>query len=156
MNARRRLRFDTFDDALAEVERLCACEYERVGSRNLAQMCDHLADALEGSVRGFDFRMPWLMRTLMAPLALRYVLKTRSIPIRAPMPKRREPRPDVDLVTSVARLRAAIATFENSPGPLAPHPYFGRISADTWRSVHLVHIAHHLGFLNPRAATTCV
>jgi hypothetical protein len=147
LHARRRLRFDTFDDALAEVERLSASEYERLGVWNLAQMCDHLADAIDDSVRGYSFRMPWLARTLIGPLALRYVLKTRSIPVRAKMPKRLEPRRGVDLHGSVARLRAAIRNFQTHSGPFAPHPLFGTISSDVWRQVHLVHIAHHLGFL---------
>ena len=62
---RRQLYFDSIDDALAEVDRLCKCNYECAGSWDLAQVCDHLASAFEGSRVGIPFKAPWPARKLI-------------------------------------------------------------------------------------------
>ena len=90
---RRDLLFSTFDEALAEVDRLLAGLYERRGNWDLAQACDHLADAFEGSMRGFDFGAPWVVQAVIGKVAVWYVLRYRSIPFRPKMPRRLEPQP---------------------------------------------------------------
>ena len=151
---RRTLEFRTFDEALAEVDQLLAAPYERRGNWDLSQACDHLADTFEGSMRGFDFGAPWVIRGLIGKLALRYVLHFRSIPFRPRMPQRLNPQPGKDPAQSGTRLREKVREFEASRGPLAPHPFFGRVSVDQWRQIHLFHMAHHLGFLVPQQTVT--
>ena len=146
---RRSLNFTTFEAVLAEAERLARSPYERVGNWDLAQMCDHLADAVYGSMHGFDFAAPWILRKTISPLALWYVLKKRRIPIRAKMPKRREPASGKDPSACIARLREQIDEFGSRSGPVAAHPFFGRLSYEQWTQIHLIHCAHHLGFLVP-------
>jgi hypothetical protein len=146
---RRDLTFRTFDDALAEVDRLLARPYERRGNWDLAQACDHLADAFDGSLRGFSFAAPWFIRALFGKLGLWYVLRYRSIPIRPRMPKDQEPVAGKNPQACVARLRESIRSFEASQAAPAMHPFFGRISHEQWRQVHLFHTAHHLAFLHP-------
>ena len=144
-----RVLFDNFEQALAEVDRLARCPHKQLGNWDLAQICDHLADAFEGSMRGFDFTIPWLVRRLLGPPILRRVLSKRPIPFRPRIPRRLEPPPGRDLAACVTRLAEMISQFESSPQPLAKHPLFGEISRDTWRQIHLVHMAHHLSFLVP-------
>jgi hypothetical protein len=146
---RRDLNFRTSDEALAEVDRLLAAPYERRGNWDLAQVCDHLADAFDGSIHGYSFAAPWIIRALLGKPALWYVLRFRSIPIRARRPRDLDPQPGKDPAACAARLRESVRAFEASKDPLAPHPFFGRISREQWRQVHLFHMAHHLAFLHP-------
>ena len=134
---RRPLEFRTFDEALAEVDQLLAGPYERRGNWDLSQACDHLADTFEGSMRGFDFGAPWVIRGLIGKLA-----------------QRLNPQPGKDPAQSGTRLREKVREFEASRGPLAAHPFFGRVSVDQWRQIHLFHMAHHLGFLVPQQTVT--
>jgi hypothetical protein len=146
---RRTLQFDTFDDALAEVDRLAGCDYARAGKWDLSQVCDHLADALESSTRGFEYRAPWLFRTLVGPLALRYIFARGTIAVRGPLPRKFDPRPGTDPAASVAQLRAAARAYESHTGPMAAHPFFGPMTRAAWDKLHLLHMARHLGFLVP-------
>jgi hypothetical protein len=147
---RRRLTFDSFEQASAEIDRLLSCDYRRAGEWDLGQMCDHLADSLHGSMHGFDFITPWLARMLFAKPALRYLMKRRRIPIRAKLPRRMEPAAGKDAARCAARLREKMREFDAWSQPLAAHPFFGRLGAEQWRQVHLIHMAHHLGFLLPQ------
>lgn len=147
--ARRNLDFKTFDDALAEAEQLLNHPYERRGNWDLAQACDHLADSFEGSVRGFDFGAPRIIQSLVGQFALRYLLKHRRAPFRPRVPKRLEPPSGKDPGACVSRLRNSIKEFESHPGDLAAHPFFGKITRDQWRQIHLFHCSHHLAFLHP-------
>ena len=145
---RRDIEFQSFGEALAEVDRLLNGRYERRGNWDLAQACDHLAYSFEGSVRGFDFGAPRIVQALVGQYALRYVLKNRRAPFRPRVPKRLEPPSGKDPVASADRLKESIREFE-SAAEVARHPFFGKISHDQWRQVHLFHCAHHLAFLHP-------
>ncbi|HEX8199518.1 MAG TPA: DUF1569 domain-containing protein, partial [Isosphaeraceae bacterium] len=47
-------------------------------------------------------------------------------------------------------LRAAIAYYRASPGPVIPHRIFGPLTRDEWDRLQLIHLAHHLSFAVPR------
>ena len=149
---RRILRFETFDDALAEVDRLAARPYGRAGEWDLAQVCDHLADAFDSSVRGFEYRAPWLFRMLVGPLALRYIFARGNITVRGPLPRQFDPRPGTDAAASIAQLRAALRAYEAHTGPMVAHPFFGPMTRAAWDRLLLLHMARHLGFLVPKSA----
>ena len=48
-------------------------------------------------------------------------------------------------------LRAAIAHYRASPGPVIPHRFFGPLTRDEWDHLQLIHFAHHLSFAVPTA-----
>ena len=50
----------------------------------------------------------------------------------------------------VPGLRAAIAHYRASPGPVIPHRIFGPLTKDEWDRLQLIHLAHHLSFAVPR------
>jgi hypothetical protein len=148
-SARRELRFQTFDQAIAEVDRLFAHGYERKGNWDLAQMCDHLATTFEGSVRGFGFGMPRVLQAMFGQFGLRYVLKNQRTPFRARVPKQLEPASGLDPAVAIVRLKHSIGEFESYTGEVARHPFFGKMTREQWRGIHLFHCAHHLAFLHP-------
>jgi len=60
----------------------------------------------------------------------------------------------VDEQAAVAELRALIARLNNPAAPqqLHPSPLFDHLTAEEYRRLHLLHAAHHLGFLIPNDA----
>jgi hypothetical protein len=149
---RRELLFCSFDEAIAEIDRLYTQPHRRLGNWDLAMACDHLAFSFDHSMHGFDFGMPRIVQAAVGKFALWYVLRYRTAPVRPMMPSRLEPQPGKDPAECVARLKDSIRAFENFPGELARHPFFGKISREQWRKIHLFHLAHHLAFLHPDPA----
>jgi hypothetical protein len=50
----------------------------------------------------------------------------------------------------VARLKETIERLRTHQGELHASPFFGYLTPDQWRRLHLIHCAHHLGFLVPK------
>ncbi|HZT79571.1 MAG TPA: DUF1569 domain-containing protein [Gemmataceae bacterium] len=151
---RRALDFRDFGAVAAEVERLRRTGYDQAGNWNLAQVCDHLAAAMRGSVEGFPFPGPWFFRTLIGPFARRVFFRRRRMPAGIQIPERFRPAADVDEAAAVRAFHAALALVRDWPGEFVPHPILGRFTPAQWRQFHLIHAAHHLSFLVPRDTTT--
>ena len=149
---RRRLQFEDFDAVLDEVDRLRATGCAGVGNWDLAQVCDHLGFAIEGSVDGFPAKGPWWVRTFVGPRARRRLFAAGRMSSGVKIPERFTPKPGLDLNQSVDRLRRAVVLFASHRGKFDSHPFLGRLTADEWRRFHLIHSAHHLGFLVPHVS----
>lgn len=148
--ARRRLTFAGVDDIMPEVDRLLERGYDRAGTWSLAQNCKHISTMILGSVDGFPFLMPWLVRAAVGPV-LRWQLITRGkMPDGAPLPRKLQPQPDLDDRAEAEALRAAVRLFQQHDGPFRTHPILGNLTRDQWHRLHSVHAAHHFGFLVPR------
>jgi Protein of unknown function (DUF1569) len=59
------------------------------------------------------------------------------------------PKPGLGAGVQAEALRAALRLYAAHTGPLAEHPFFGRISRDEWTRLHCIHCAHHLSFVHP-------
>ncbi len=148
---RRELSLGSYDELLAEIERLQRGGYRRCGAWSLGQICRHLSYYFRGSLEGFAFRLPWPVRRLIGRPLLKRMLRGaprrsggRTIPASVPPP-------DVDEAAAVAELRALVLRLSDPARttPLHPSPLFDRLTADEWRRLHLSHAAHHLSFLFP-------
>ena len=148
---RRRLQFESFERMMAEVEALAAGECVRCGSWDLGQVCEHLAVAFHGCIDGVDYVAPWYFRTLLRPLARLVLFTGRRMPAGIRVAGRlipdAHPRGDAEVREAVLKLREAVARFIGHGGPFVAHPHLGRMTAAQWREFHLIHCAHHLGFL---------
>jgi hypothetical protein len=153
---RRKLRFSTVDEALAEASRLAADEREgrldRAGNWTLGQSLNHLA-AWAGFA--FDGYPP----EIRAPLPVRVVLRLmKNKFLRSGMPAGVRIRniPAGTLGADPTPTDVAFRRFESAFGRLRdhapghPNPIFGRLSHDEWVSLNLRHAELHLGFLVPR------
>ena len=151
MDGRREIRLAGFDEVMPEVMALLeGCE--TVGNWSLAQILNHLAGSMRMSVDGIDLRAPWIVRKLVAPLVLRQVFRTGAIRPGIKLTEPFLPRPGLDARAEAEALREALAYYEKATGPRADHPFFGRLSRADWDRLHLIHIAHHLGFARPAVA----
>jgi hypothetical protein len=148
---RRRLKFADFDACLAEVKRLHETGYDKSGNWDLSQICEHLATAFNRSIDGYSFKRPWILRKTAGRAALVYVLRTGQIPAGAAAPPASLPTMGLAEGESIARFEAALRRVDAHAGDFDDHPIFDRLSRANNRRVHLIHAAHHLGFLIPKS-----
>jgi hypothetical protein len=147
---RRELSFTTYREVIEEIERLRKGGYERLGEWTLGQICFHLSYYVRGSLEGYPFKLPWVVRKLIGRPMLRRVLRKgrmadggRTIPGSLP--------PDVvDEMEAVGEAKELFARLAKRTEDPHPSPLFDHLTADECRSLHLLHAAHHLGFLEPQ------
>lgn len=146
--ARRQVTYDSLADMLRDARRLVAANAGATGEWSLGQIIQHLAMALNASVDGFGFTLPWPLR-----IVGRYVIKGRilrngmqpgiqlpaaAVPALAP--------PAIDPATALRNLELAVAHFEAAQS-YAPHPAFGPITAEEANLIQLRHAELHLSFV---------
>lgn len=148
---RRQLEFKTIAAAKAELERLRDAGAVPCGNWNLAQTCDHLAYFIEGSLDGHQFKTPWLLKTLFGPMAKRRILAERRMKSGVPTPQKPLPEPTQDEAAAVRRLEKALDRLQAHQGELHDSPFFGHLTPEEWKTLHLVHCAHHLSHLEPKS-----
>ena len=148
---RRTLRLTSLDELLAEVDRLHAQPYRRLGNWSLGQMCVHLARLMHECIDGFTFGPPRVVRWL-APLFKARLLR-RGFPagmtLKGPAAQALSPPPVSDS-EGVQRLRDAVQRLQSEP-QRQPSPLLGRMSREQWDQFHLRHAELHLSFLAPDA-----
>lgn len=147
---RRHLNFKSFDEVNQDVERLRSSGYDQLGKWDLSMVCGHLADAVEGSMKGIPFKGPWWFRMFLGKVAWKKVKQIRRLRSGVPIPEQVKPKPGGEVSANMSRLRNVLETVKTFPGPFFPHPYFGQLSPDDWRDFHLIHSSHHLSFLIPK------
>lgn len=131
----------------AELDRLHRHGYEKRGKWDLAQVCDHLAYFIQGSLDGHSYRVPWLLRVLFGRMVLNRILSQRAMKPGSPTPQRPLPAPGRDEADAVARLVQVLNRLESHSGEFHDSPFFGHLTPEQWRELHLIHCNHHLGFL---------
>lgn len=143
---RRHLRFNSYEEFLAEVDRL-ARGHRALGNWDLAQICIHLAGVQDYSIDGTRSSLQWgpLKQATLGRVVRCIMLWWRYIPERQGSLKP-PPAPDIDearrqLADSVRRI--------TTQKMRARHPIFGRLTQAQWHRFHLIHAEHHLSFVVP-------
>jgi hypothetical protein len=144
---RRTLDYKSFDEFLADVDRLSAGSIKTLGNWSAGQIFQHFANAFNGSIDGLPQAFPWFI------CAIARMFKTKLIggamPAGIKMPTKLAavvmPEP-TSTETGLANLRAAVARLKQDPHR-APHPVFGKITNAEWNTVHLKHASLHMSFL---------
>ena len=148
---RRKLRFETIEDALAEAERLVAADRDgrlkRAGNWSLGKTLGHLATWAEFAFNGYP-------PAVHAPLPVRLILRMMRGRIlnKGMMPGvkvGRVPGGTVGLdelppEEALHRLRAALQRLKAS-SPVISNPAFGKLTHDEWVKLNLRHAELHLG-----------
>jgi hypothetical protein len=123
----------------------------------LAQACGHLAEWFRYQIDGFP-KAPlvmrpliWAVRNTFGPAAGRRAFAAGNMRAGIPTIPQSVPSPGGDDAVAVATLRAAVNRWREYTGPLHPSPMFGTMTKDEWVRGHLIHAAHHLSFLIPKA-----
>ena len=155
---RRKLRFNSVDDAIGEAERLVAAEragqLQCVGNWKLGQALGHLATWANFALDGYPPELhPPLPVRLIARLMKNSVLNKGMMP---GMRIGRLPGGTVGLdpmepEEGLRRLRAALERLRTTP-PTIPNPAFGPLTHEQWIALNLRHAELHLSFQCPRAS----
>lgn len=145
----RDLDFQTVGDARRELAKLQR-GYTSRGNWDLAQTCDHLTWFIEGSLDGHQFKVPWLLKFLFGRMVLKRILSRRKMKSGAFTPQKVLPAPGREAGPSVARLQQALERLEKHDGEFHESPFFGPMTPDQCRELHLIHCAHHFGYLEPQ------
>lgn len=151
---RRDVRYANLAEFLRDAERLAAMRVQTVGNWTYAQILQHLATAIQGSLDGYGFKAPWFARCVIAPLVKNRIL-TKRMPAGIRLPTRAEgliPPADVALESSLAELRQQLARWGTGERDMAPHPFLGRLASQEWNSLHLRHAELHMSFVVPLEA----
>lgn len=144
---RRTLRFQSLDEVMPDVERLLE-GHTTVGGWSLAQICRHLASAMRRVV-DLPASTP-IDPSLRVPEEVkRQVFETGVLPEGLPGPPEVIPAETLSAREEAEGLRAAIAHYRASPGPVISHRFLGPLSKAEWDQLQLIHFAHHLSFAVP-------
>jgi Protein of unknown function (DUF1569) len=147
----RELQFKDLTEAVAEAERLHRNGYVKNGQWDLAQICDHLTYFVQGSLDGYTFRVPWLLKFIFGRFMLRRILKQQRMSAGITTPQKPLPPAGGDEAASIHRFKQIIARLQAHQGELQPSPFFGYLTPEQWQALHRIHCAHHLSFLTPKA-----
>ena len=148
---RRELSFNSLDDAVADAERLAGGNVRTSGKHSFGQILEHLAlthDMATGKI--IAPRPPLLMR-LMMPLLKRMIV-SRPIKPGIKLPSDAEaffwPEGEVDVAQALSHLKESVQNY-SANGPLAVHPFFGKVSREQNDRLNCGHCAMHLSFVHP-------
>jgi hypothetical protein len=149
VQGRRKLDYRSFEELLADVDRLGSGPVKVLGNWSPGQIFRHLATVYNGSIDGFAMTFPWYLRLMSKPIKKMLLsgsmppgfrLKPAAAAILVP--------PDTETEEGLAELRAAVARLEREPRR-ARHPMFGDIAREEWDRLHLKHASLHMSFLVP-------
>jgi hypothetical protein len=147
---RRKLDFQSWPEALADIDHLRRAGYDRAGNWDLSQIVEHVGEGLRTALRGIDHRANWIIRKLLGPIILKRILRQRRMQAGIKVPKWWLPGPTHDESAAVEQFRSEVSAFQGMTGTPYPHPFFGALTKQQWNDLALVHAAHHLSFLVPR------
>jgi len=147
---RRPVRYSNLTSVLEDAEFLASHPHQTVGQWSYGRILQHLADSLNKSFDGFNYR---------ASLPIRFVARTfmKKRLLNEPMspgfklPKSQEallPPDSQPVDQAIGNLRKAIARFEREE-PTAAHPALGKLTPSEWVRLHLRHCELHMSFVKP-------
>jgi len=149
-SGRRTLRFNSLDEVMPDVERLLE-GHSTVGNWSLAQICHHLSTVMRRVV-DLPASTPADPSQWAPEERKREVLESSMIPKGMPAPPEIVPTGELNECEEAEGLRAAIAHYKASNGPVIPHRIFGPLTKAEWDRIQCIHCAHHLSFAVPSAA----
>ena len=150
---RRVLRFESIDQALAEVERLTEAEragrLRRLGNWTLGQALGHLAAWAEYGYTGSPLKVPLLIKCILRLRKRKFLYGPMRAGVKIPGVEggtlATEPVP---LEGALGRYRRVLERLK-AEAPAAPNPIFGPLAHDESVALNLRHAELHLGFLVP-------
>jgi len=146
----RKLRFESLDQAIDEIERLAGGSVRTTGSFSFGQILEHLARTLEivtGTRQPPKASLPMkVLSRLVKPMVLKKATTGFKLPSNAQSVL--WPSEDVSVEDGLNHLRSAFAQFR-STDPLPPHVFFGKMTRPQHEQLQCRHFEGHLGFVHP-------
>lgn len=150
---RRKIRFESLDEILADIESLAAVETETVGGWTFAQIAKHLALSMDAARDDSVMRAPFYVR-IVGWWFKKRALKNGFPPgFQMPDSTTIGPAPDTDFNEALTHFRQALADVKTK-SIKRPHPVFGMLTPEEWKTFHQRHAELHLSFVRPVKRTT--
>jgi hypothetical protein len=152
-SSRRKLKFESIDQVLAEVDRLVEAEragrLKRLGNWTLGQTLGHLAAWAEFAHSPAPLKVPFFIKWALRLRKRKFFYEPMRAGVRIPGVEDgtlgTEP---ISLDEALPRLRRALVRVKSEP-PTHPSPALGRLTHDESIAINLRHAELHLGFLVP-------
>jgi hypothetical protein len=152
---RRKLRFGSPDELMADVERLVAADragtLRQTGNWTLGQTLGHLGSWVSFAYDGYppELRPPWFIRTFVPLLKGKFTKGVLPAGFRIPKVSGGTVATErLSTDEGIARFHHGWDRLRKAP-PGIPNPVFGRLTHLQWIDLHLRHAELHLGFLHP-------
>jgi hypothetical protein len=149
VEGRRKLKFQSYEELLADLDRLGSGPVKTLGNWSPGQIFRHLAKAYNSSIDGFSMTFPLHFRLLAK--VFRKKLLSMPMPAGVKLPSKSGQAllpPPTPTEEGLTELHGAIARLQTEP-KRAKHPVFGELTNQEWDKVHLTHASLHLSFLVP-------
>jgi len=151
VSGRRKVRFATLDEILADAERLATGPIRPLGNWSFGQCTGHLARAMSMSLDGIEGgRAPWVIRMFLRVLKHRLLTKglRPGFNLRSPFADQMIPDGAHSTDEGLNELRNHIARLKRET-QRHPHPAFGPLTREEWDQLHMRHAELHLSFFVP-------
>lgn len=148
--SRRPVSYQSLAAVLDDAEFLASHPHQTVGQWSYGKILQHLANSLNRSFDGFDFKAPIVIRFIVGTFLKKKFLRDKLSP-GYKLPRKAEeklPAQDTSVEEALANLKLAISRFEREE-PRADHPVFGKLSPEEWLQLHLRHSELHMSFVKP-------
>ena len=149
VEGRRKLRFESLDDILKDIDSLEGKKLKSLGNRSVGQNLAHLAIAANGAIDGFKMQVPWIFKVVGR------LFKSKLL--NGTMPPGFKLKPEGEAVLwpgdpteaeGFAALRKAIARLKTE-SHREPSPFFGPMSIEDHNQLACRHCELHLSFIVP-------
>jgi Protein of unknown function (DUF1569) len=149
IDGRRKLDYKSYDELLADADRLSSGNAKTLGNWSPGQIFQHLANAFNGSIDGLPGGFPWFIRVMARIFKKKLIAGPMPAGVKMPdkIAKVVMPQPTSTEV-GLANLHAAVSRLKREPHR-ATHPVFGEVSNEEWDTMHLKHASLHMSFLAP-------
>jgi hypothetical protein len=146
---RRTVHYNTFDDLLADAERLAVSQTKSLGNWSLGQILKHLSLSIDMMIDGGEFSLPAPVRFVMRLLMKKRMLsRTLSPGFKLPKKASRFIPPPTSTEDGLRMLRAAVQRVKGT-SQRGLHPAFGKLTKHEWDEFQLRHCEMHLSFIVP-------
>lgn len=152
---RRKLRYNSIDDLLADIDRIVAADkagrLRCTGNWTAGQAMGHVAAWINYAYEGFPLaRPPWPIRVILGFLKKKYLRD--GLPAGVKIPKVEGGTKGTEPLTTeegASRLRKALARLSSPEPARFPSPAWGEMSQGERITLNLRHADLHLSFLHP-------
>jgi hypothetical protein len=152
---RRRLKFSSPDEVLADMNRIAAAEragkVRRTGNWTTGQNFNHLATWIEFGYNGNPLVPSWFIKFVLGKVIgkKRFLQGRIRAGVNIPgVPNGTLGTDEMPLDEALAKLQRAWDRLKNE-APSKPNPIFGPLTHEEWKQLHMRHAELHLSFLHP-------
>ncbi len=153
---RRTLCFASFDEVLAEIDRIEAAmragTATTTGNWSIGQIGDHCARFIRFAIDGFEGRAPGPVRFFARLLLLKKAVGDEPISPGFQLPKKASsmlPTPGITDEEGLGELRKQIKRVLAGKAMTQDSPLLGPLTHEQWTRLQCKHCALHLGFIDP-------